>query len=59
MPLDYSKEQSIISSKITLDVMICGDETINTTATIDKSAYGNFMREKDIHDYYVNYDSIY
>ena len=46
-------------SKITLDVMICGDENLNTTATIDNSAYGNFLRNKDIHDYFVNYDSIY
>ena len=46
-------------SKIILDVMICGNETLNTTETVDKSAYGNFLRNKDIHDFFVNYDSIY
>ena len=46
-------------SKITIDVMICGNDTLNKTSELSKNAIDNFSRGRDLSAYYVNYDSIY
>ena len=46
-------------SKITIDVMICGNSTLTALDEAENTAYGNYMRMRDMQDYYVNYDSIF
>ena len=46
-------------SKITVDVMICGNSSLSALDEEENTAYGNYMRERDLRDYYVNYDSIF